>query len=46
LFGVTALFGELGEDARLAEPTGRWLASLYEVGASATLARAQAELEF
>jgi len=44
LLGVRALFGDLGDDTRLAEPTGRWLASLYEVGANETLERAEREL--
>jgi mannitol 2-dehydrogenase len=46
LFGLTALFGDLGSDPRLAEPTGRWLASLYDVGAAKTLTLAGAELSF
>jgi len=46
LFGVTALFGDLGEDALLAASTGRWLESLYVIGAAATLERAQQELGF
>ena len=43
LFGLTALFGDLGESPALRAATGRWLARLYEVGAAETLARAMAE---
>jgi mannitol 2-dehydrogenase len=46
LFGIEALFGDLGADRRLAEPVGRWLASLYRAGSRRTLARARAELGF
>ena len=46
LLGVEALFGDLGADRRLAEPVGRWLASLYEAGSRRTLARARSELAF
>lgn len=46
LLGVEALFGDLGADARLAAPVGRWLASLYAVGSRRTLARARTELGF
>ena len=46
LFGLRALFGDLGADPRLAEPTGRWLTSLYEVGGANTLTLAGAELSF
>ena len=38
LFAIRALFGDLGDDPRLAGPTARWLASLYNAGAAATLA--------
>jgi mannitol 2-dehydrogenase len=43
LFGLTALFGDLGASPALRAATGRWLASLYEVGAAQTLARAMDE---
>ncbi len=43
LFGLTALFGDLGACPALRAATGRWLASLYDVGAAETLARAMAE---
>jgi len=43
LFAVRTLFGDLGDDPRLVAPTGKWLASLYAVGAAATLVRAEAE---
>ncbi|MEJ0066469.1 MAG: mannitol dehydrogenase family protein [Caulobacteraceae bacterium] len=43
LFGLTALFGDLGASPALRAATGRWLASLYDVGAAETLARAMAE---
>jgi mannitol 2-dehydrogenase len=46
LFGVAALFGELGNSARLREAVGAWLASLYDVGAANTLARAEKQLGF
>jgi mannitol 2-dehydrogenase len=41
LFGLTALFGDLGANPVLRAATGRWLASLYAVGAAETLARAE-----
>ena len=44
LFGLTALFGDLGANPALRAATGRWLASLYEVGAAETLTRAQRAL--
>ena len=45
LLGLTALFGDLGASPALRAATGRWLASLYEVGAAQTLTTAlQAEL--
>ncbi len=46
LLAMTQLFGETGTDARLAEPVGRWLASLYAKGAGATLAEASRTLGF
>ncbi|HLY78699.1 MAG TPA: mannitol dehydrogenase family protein, partial [Caulobacteraceae bacterium] len=46
LLGLTALFGDLSESRVLLETTGRWLASLYEVGAAETLRRAQVELSY
>ena len=46
LLSIRALFGELGEDARLVEPLARWLASLYAAGSLATLRRAAAEAGF
>ncbi len=46
VLGITALFGDLGGNAILAETTGRWLASLYEHGAAKTLADAAEKLKF
>jgi mannitol 2-dehydrogenase len=46
LLGLGALFGDLGESATLTQSTGRWLASLYDVGAAETLARAERDLNF
>ncbi len=46
LLGLRGLFGELGEDARMVEPVGRWLALLYQVGAQRALARAARDLDF
>ena len=46
LLAVEPLFGNLGRDPDLAEPVGRWLASLHERGSLATLRRAAAELGF
>lgn len=43
---IEPLFGAAGQDPRLAVPTGRWLASLYERGSRATLLRAREELAF
>jgi mannitol 2-dehydrogenase len=37
LLGITALFGDLGQDARLQAATGKGLAALYQLGAAATL---------
>lgn len=46
LLGIAQLFGETGTDARLIEPVGRWLASLYERGSRETLAEASRTLGF
>jgi fructuronate reductase/mannitol 2-dehydrogenase len=46
LFAQRTLFGDLGDDPRLAEPTGKWLASLAAAGAAATLAAAEVELGY
>jgi len=46
LLGITQLFGDTGADARLIEPVGRWLASLYERGSRDTLAEASRRLNF
>ena len=46
LLGITQLFGETGADARLVEPVGRWLASLYERGSRETLAEASHRFNF
>ncbi len=46
LLGITQLFGETGTDARLIEPVGRWLASLYGRGSRETLAEASRHLNF
>ena len=43
LLAMTALFGDLGADARLHAAVAPWLASLYDVGAIATLERAAAQ---
>jgi mannitol-1-phosphate/altronate dehydrogenase len=43
LLALTALFGTLGEDARLVAPLRRWLGLLYAEGTAATLDRAAAE---
>lgn len=37
LLGIEGLFGALGRDERFEAAVGQWLASLYEVGAAATL---------
>jgi mannitol-1-phosphate/altronate dehydrogenase len=37
LLSIEELFGELGQDPRVVEPTARYLASLYEKGSLATL---------
>lgn len=46
LLAITQLFGETGADPRLQGPVGRWLASLYAIGARATLAGAANTLGF
>ncbi len=46
LLGITQLVGDTGADARLIEPVGRWLASLYERGSRDTLAEASRRLNF
>ena len=46
LLGIAQLFGETGADARLVEPVGRWLASLYGRGSRETLAEASRRLNF
>ncbi len=46
LLSITGLFGEMGGDPRLIEPTGRWLGSLYAQGSRATLAEAARTLGF
>ena len=46
LLSVTQLFGETGQDPRLIEPVGRWLALLYARGARETLAEASRQLGF
>jgi mannitol 2-dehydrogenase len=46
LLAMTELFGSTGADARLQQPVGRWLASLYAKGAHATLVEASAALGF
>jgi mannitol 2-dehydrogenase len=46
MLGIERLFGELVHDQRLVKTVGKWLASLYAVGAAETLARADRELQF
>ena len=46
MLGIERLFGELARDERLVKTVGKWLASLYTVGAAETLARADRELRF
>ena len=46
LLGITALFGELGENEILVRTVGHWLAGLYEAGAAKTLAQAAETLGF
>jgi mannitol-1-phosphate/altronate dehydrogenase len=43
---IERLFGELADNAGFVATVGKWLASLYDVGAAATLARAVQELGF
>jgi len=43
MLNIKALFGDLGEDSAFIEPVGKWLASLYAIGAAATLAVAAKE---
>ncbi len=45
MLGIERLFGELVHDERLVKTVGKWLASLYAVGAAETLARADRELQ-
>lgn len=37
ILGIQELFGSLGEEPRLVEPTGRWLGLLYDSGVATTL---------
>ena len=46
MLGIDRLFGELGQDARFIATVGKWLGSLYAVGAARTLERAERELGF
>ncbi|WP_428489495.1 mannitol dehydrogenase family protein [Rhodopila sp.] len=46
LLGIARLFGDLGSDTRLCQPVGRWLGSLYDIGAAETLAEASRSLGF
>ncbi len=46
MLGIERLFGELARDERLVKAVGRWLGSLYAVGAAETLVRAEQELSF
>jgi mannitol 2-dehydrogenase len=46
LLGIQPLFGELGQDEVLIATLGKWLKSLYTVGAAETLVRAQEELRY
>ena len=46
MLGIDRLFGTLAHDERLVGAVGKWLASLYEVGAVETLARAERDLGF
>jgi mannitol 2-dehydrogenase len=46
LLGLTQLFGSTGTDPRLQAPVGHWLASLYSIGARATLVEASRLLGF
>ncbi|GGF05232.1 mannitol dehydrogenase [Aliidongia dinghuensis] len=46
MLGIERLFGELGRDGTFIATVGKWLASLYAVGAAKTLERAERELGF
>ena len=46
MLGMTGLFGELGEGPAFVATVGKWLASLYDIGAAATLAEAAEALTF
>jgi mannitol-1-phosphate/altronate dehydrogenase len=46
MLGIERLFGELARDERLVNAVGKWLGSLYAVGAAETLVRAERELSF
>ncbi len=46
LLSITPLFGELGQDVRLIETVGAWLASLYDIGSLRTLKAASERLVF
>lgn len=46
LLSIEQLFGSIGSDPRLIDAVGKWLSSLYAVGAKATLKRASEELGF
>ena len=46
MLGIERLFGELAQNAAFVAVVGKWLSSLYAVGAAATLARAETELGF
>ena len=46
LLTIEPLFGDLGRDPRLAQPVGRWLASLYAQGSRATVQAARTRLGF
>jgi mannitol 2-dehydrogenase len=46
LLAITSLFGTLGQHTEFVNTLAHWLSSLYDVGATATLARARRELEF
>ncbi len=46
LLSIDQLFGGIGRDPRLIAAVEKWLSSLYDVGARATLQRAASELSF
>jgi mannitol 2-dehydrogenase len=46
LLGMKPLFGDLGDHPAFGATIGKWLASLYDVGAAATLAKAAEALAF